>query len=303
MKGKKGILGVSIVIFVTLAITMIVSKITAGPELIETSTHKFKKTTISWNSSFHDYSYVLGSKIEIPVTWTVDKGAATFHSLLLDEFTPKSKEDPVTGELYSVMMQNDSDDRNGVANVGFSFTNLCLDKKLNVETGVAHLILYLNVDKDGDDIPETLVGLGVNVYIERAGHDNILPVANAGPDQTVSEGDTVSLNGSGSSDADGNPLSYQWSLTPVPSGSTAVLSDSTEVNPTFVADLDGTYTYIAQLIVNDGTSDSSPDTVIISTENSRPVAYAGPDQTVLIDDTVTLAPCRLCRARSDSSHR
>ena len=45
-----------------------------------------------------------------------------------------------------------------------------------------------------------------------------------------------------------------------------------------VVDLPGTY--VAQLIVNDGTVDSLPTTVRISTENSRPVANAGPDQTV-----------------------
>jgi len=38
---------------------------------------------------------------------------------------------------------------------------------------------------------------------------------------------------------------------------------------------------VAQLIVNDGKVDSAPDTVVITTENSAPVANAGPDQTVL----------------------
>jgi K319L-like, PKD domain len=115
---------------------------------------------------------------------------------------------------------------------------------------------------------------------------NSAPVANAGPDQTVSVTDTVTLNGSASTDVDGNPLTYSWSLTTKPTGSSATLSNPTTVNPTFVVDRFGTY--VAQLIVNDGTVDSSPATVTISTLNSAPVANAGPDQTAFVTNTVTL---------------
>jgi hypothetical protein len=69
-------------------------------------------------------------------------------------------------------------------------------------------------------------------------------------------------------------------------GSSASLSDSEAVNPTFVVDVSGTY--IAQLIVNDGMVDSTPDTVTINWENSPPVADAGTDQTAKVGDLVTL---------------
>ena len=36
-------------------------------------------------------------------------------------------------------------------------------------------------------------------------------MADAGPDQTVNEGATVMLDGSNSSDSDGDPLTYEWS--------------------------------------------------------------------------------------------
>ena len=99
--------------------------------------------------------------------------------------------------------------------------------------------------------------------------ENVAPVADAGPDQTVFVGDTVVLDGRGSSDADGNSLTYRWYLTR-PSGSGATLSRSNSVAPSFVVDEPGTYT--VQLIVNDGTEDSKADTVSVSTENSAPVA-------------------------------
>ena len=43
-----------------------------------------------------------------------------------------------------------------------------------------------------------------------------------------------------------------------------------------------------QLIVNDGSVDSTPDTVTFSTVNSKPVANAGPDQGGPAGQPVTL---------------
>ena len=117
--------------------------------------------------------------------------------------------------------------------------------------------------------------------------DNSPPVANAGPDQAAFVNDTVILDATSSTDVDGDFLIYEWSLTDVPPGSTAVLSDTTALMPTFIIDLPGTY--VAELIVNDGEFDSAPDTVEINTLNSAPVADAGMDQTVLVGDIVQLS--------------
>jgi hypothetical protein len=113
---------------------------------------------------------------------------------------------------------------------------------------------------------------------------NTPPIANAGADQTAISGSTITLNGSGSSDADGNSLTFAWTLTTRPAGSAATVTNPTAVSPTFVADREGEYR--AQLIVNDGTASSPPDVVIITTtrRNAAPVANAGPDQTVFVGD-------------------
>ncbi len=91
-------------------------------------------------------------------------------------------------------------------------------------------------------------------------------MANAGPNQDVYTGSLVTLDGSGSSDPDGDPLTYNWSFASKPGDSTATLSDATIINPTFTADIEGTY--VITLLVNDGTLNSSTDTVtvIASTE-------------------------------------
>lgn len=115
---------------------------------------------------------------------------------------------------------------------------------------------------------------------------NSPPVAHAGPHQTIEAGSTVQLNGSASSDVDGNALKFAWAITSRPAESTAILSDARAVMPTFTADVPGRY--IVQLMVNDGTANSAPDTVVIDTSNAPPVASAGPDQTVTAGGPVIL---------------
>ena len=88
------------------------------------------------------------------------------------------------------------------------------------------------------------------------------PVANAGPAQTVNTGSTVTLDGSGSSDADGNPLTYAWTQT---AGPTVSLSGSTAAKPTFTAPASAT-SLTFSLVVTDGTVSSSPATVTITVQ-------------------------------------
>jgi hypothetical protein len=115
------------------------------------------------------------------------------------------------------------------------------------------------------------------------------PTANAGPNQTVNTGALVQLNGAGSTDPNGLPLSYQWSLVSLPAGSVASLSDSAAVNPTFTSDRSGTY--VAQLIVSNSALSSAPATVTITTQAqiAAPTAYAGGNQTVNVGSVVTLS--------------
>ncbi|MBD3768368.1 MAG: hypothetical protein IE928_10575, partial [Gammaproteobacteria bacterium] len=101
---------------------------------------------------------------------------------------------------------------------------------------------------------------------------NSAPVANAGVDQNVATGSTVILDGTQSTDSDGDPINYTWSITTKPQGSAATLSATSVANPSFTPDLDGEY--IVSLVVNDGTVNSLEDTVKITSAfvNSAPIA-------------------------------
>lgn len=88
--------------------------------------------------------------------------------------------------------------------------------------------------------------------------NNIAPVANAGINQSVVQEESICFDGSSSSDANGDALSYMWTLTDKPAGSLAVLDNPTAVTPCITADLIGSYT--VSLAVNDGTVDSTPST-------------------------------------------
>ena len=92
--------------------------------------------------------------------------------------------------------------------------------------------------------------------------NDVAPIANAGSNQSAMVGGTVTLNGSKSTDTDGEPLSYKWSLVSAPSGSKAAISNPTTQIASFVPDLPGTF--VVQLIVNDGFLNSLPATAEIA---------------------------------------
>ena len=134
---------------------------------------------------------------------------------------------------------------------------------------VAQLVVN---DLEDDSLPDSVIINAVS--------PNTIPLADAGPDQSDFVGGLITLDGSSSTDADGDPLSFEWSLITMPTGSGAVLDNVAIATPAFTLDVPGDY--VAQLIVNDGLASSAPDETIISTINSRPVANAGIDQAITI---------------------
>lgn len=87
------------------------------------------------------------------------------------------------------------------------------------------------------------------------------PNADAGFNQNATVGVALILDGSASSDPDGDPLSFQWTLLSAPIGSSAQLFDADVSNPILIADQAGTYAI--QLVVSDGEFFSAPSSIDI----------------------------------------
>jgi hypothetical protein len=99
---------------------------------------------------------------------------------------------------------------------------------------------------------------------------------------TVEECDTVELDASGSTDDDGDALTYSWTISSEPGAShkkSSDIADQTDEMPTFVVDAAGTFTF--SLAASDG-SVTGTDTLAITVDersgNIEPIADAGDDQ-------------------------
>jgi len=111
------------------------------------------------------------------------------------------------------------------------------------------------------------------------------PSADAGSDQSVTEFDLVTLNGSGSSDPDAGPqsLAYNWSQI---SGPAMTLSSTTSASPTFTAIGSGTAQF--QLAVSDGAA-TAIDWVDVVIADVAPPASITPSETSDTDGAYTIS--------------
>jgi hypothetical protein len=131
-----------------------------------------------------------------------------------------------------------------------------------------------------------------NITVSAAG-SNVVPVANAGADQTITlPTSTVTLNGSGT-DADGSIASFRWSKVSGPAGG-AIASPNTAT--TSITGLTaGTHVYRLTVTDNVGASASDDVTIVVNTStapsptNRAPVANAGADRSITLPtNSVTL---------------
>ena len=124
------------------------------------------------------------------------------------------------------------------------------------------------------------------------GTTNRPPTASlAGSDRRATVGDTVTFDASPSSDPDGDPLSYAWSLDDAPAGSAASLRSASGSTTRLAPDVAGVFT--VRVTVSDGSaSDQAEATLTVDTpstpSNRAPVADAGADRSATVGASVQL---------------
>jgi hypothetical protein len=111
--------------------------------------------------------------------------------------------------------------------------------------------------------------------VPNAPSENRAPTANAGPDQDVDESATVNLDGSASSDLDGDALTFSWRQT---AGTAVTLSAAAVSTPSFTAPdvaSGSPETLTFELTVSDGSATDSDSVSITVSEVQDKVTVAG----------------------------
>ncbi|OYR41127.1 hypothetical protein DJ82_06365 [Halorubrum sp. Ib24] len=172
---------------------------------------------------------------------------------------------PEAGETVSFDASGSSDD-GSIASYEWDFgdgaTSTGASASHTYDTAGDYAVELTVTDDDGaTDTATQTVSVG-----EAPDPVNQPPTADAGDDQTVAEGDSVSLDASGSSDADGDDLSYDWTQT---SGTGVTLSDDGTATPSFTApDIDADETLAFEVTVSDGDA-TATDTVTVTVEDDE----------------------------------
>jgi PGF-CTERM protein len=118
------------------------------------------------------------------------------------------------------------------------------------------------------------------------GADNSPPTADAGSDRTATAGSTITLDGSDSSDPDGDSLSYTWRRV---SGPAVTTQGSGGASTT--AELRGTGTAVFELVVSDGVAtDSDRVSVRIVEGNSTTTTTTTTTVTSTTESTTAASP-------------
>jgi hypothetical protein len=148
-----------------------------------------------------------------------------------------------------------SRDNTGRVVAGFQFGNFMRPKDyLEGYNGVQHAI------------PADVPRVRYEVLTRRVRTGNDAPIANAGPDLIGVPAGSITLDGSGSYDPEGDALTYQWSQVAGPGVS---ISGANAASAMFTAEAGQSYGF--RLVVKDPQGQQAVDTVTVTTSSTEPV--------------------------------
>jgi hypothetical protein len=101
--------------------------------------------------------------------------------------------------------------------------------------------------------------------------DNNPPTADAGGNFELEVGETATLDGSNSSDPDGDELTFTWEFTSTPNGSTVNISNADSPTATFIPDVAGEFA-ITLTVEDPMGGQGTADVVVTAIANEPPVA-------------------------------
>ncbi|WP_431048386.1 PKD domain-containing protein [Roseateles sp. L2-2] len=240
-------------------------------------TYKVKVTgTDSRGASFvNTHVFVADNRAPLPVM---------VNSILVSEqFTAPVTLDGTVGYMAQLDSSNSTDPDNNITGRTWNLTSRPAGSAtaLSATTGAS---INLLPDTLGDyvvylTVTDALGARSSKVITVRVG--NRRPVAEIGtnstpqalpaaPVQNLASGTQITLRGGNSVDADGDPLTYLWTIDSRPAGSTAALSSSSAVNPSLTVDRDGTF--VIRLRVTDTAGAYSERTIQLNVGPRGPVA-------------------------------
>jgi lipopolysaccharide/colanic/teichoic acid biosynthesis glycosyltransferase/PKD repeat protein len=247
--------------------------------------HPARCTLAYWHHPYFSSSTLLGTASEAPLVWDLYNAGAEIilagHHHDYERFAPQSPDsvaDPAHGIRQFVAGTG------GESLFGFGSTAKNSEVRNDVTFGVLRFHLFPN-GFDWKFIPiagETFTDAGSGTCHDAPGvapPPNNPPTAKAGGPYTGAEGSAVAFNGSGSSDPDGDPITYAWSFG---DGATATVA-----NPTHAYADNNTYTVTLTVTDSHGAA-SAPSSTTATITNVAPVVNAGPNRTATANIAFTL---------------
>ncbi|MEB4593547.1 PKD domain-containing protein [Candidatus Thiothrix sp. Deng01] len=133
--------------------------------------------------------------------------------------------------------------------------------------------LRVNVDSNGDGMYEALSSRSESVLKNFSVTVNTAPTAVASTHASIALGGTLALNGTRSTDPEGDFLSYQWTVESAPAGSAAAIVNADNANASFTPDKQGAYEFSLKVTDALGNTDlATANTTVLGL--ARPLNYS-----------------------------